>query len=70
MVNAAADWKTMLSVMSEAYSAGDNPRGEELLWSALDAGAPWDVATSAAARALSARVALQRDLPPASAAPA
>lgn len=52
MMNAAADWKAVLSVMSDAFSTGDNPRGEELLWTALDAGAPWDIATSTVAQAL------------------
>ncbi len=60
MMNASDDWKTVLTVMSEAFSTGDNPRGEDLLWSALDAGAPWDVATSTVARALSARLAAER----------
>jgi hypothetical protein len=41
--------------MSDAFSTGDNPRGEELLISALDLGAPWDLATATVAQALSAR---------------
>jgi hypothetical protein len=60
MMNASGDWKVVLTVMSEAFSSGDNSRGEDLFWSALHAGAPWDVATSVAAQALSARVAAQR----------
>ncbi len=55
MADAAADWRQALSQMSEAYRLGDLRRGEELLTAALDVGAPWDVATSAAAQALSAR---------------
>jgi hypothetical protein len=54
VVNAAPAWHAVLSIMSEAFSTGDNQRGEELLWSALDAGAPWDVATASVANALSA----------------
>lgn len=60
MMNAVPDWQAVLAGMSEAFSSGDNPRGEELLGSALDAGAPWDVATSTAANALSARLTAQR----------
>jgi hypothetical protein len=41
--------------MSEAFAAGDNQRGEELLTYALDVGAPWDVATSTVAQALISR---------------
>jgi hypothetical protein len=55
MADATADWRHALSLMSEAYRLGENSRGEELLTVALDVGAPWDVATSAAAQALSAR---------------
>jgi hypothetical protein len=55
MADATADWRHALSLMSEAYRLGENGRGEELLAAALDVGAPWDVATSAAAQALSAR---------------
>jgi hypothetical protein len=55
MADATADWSAALTMMSDAFIAGDNQRGEELLSLALDGGAPWDVATSAAARALSAR---------------
>ena len=55
MADAAADWRHALSQMSEAYDLGEYGRGEELLSVALDVGAPWDVATSAAAQALSAR---------------
>lgn len=55
MADAAADWRAALTSMSDAYLAGDNQRGEELLTFALDEGAPWDIATSTAARALSAR---------------
>jgi hypothetical protein len=55
MADATADWKSVLRMMSEAFSAGDNRRGEELLTVALDGGAPWDAATSAVARALSRR---------------
>jgi hypothetical protein len=55
MADATADWRQALSQMSEAYRLGDYGRGEELLGVALDVGAPWDVATSAAAQALSTR---------------
>jgi hypothetical protein len=55
MADATADWKAALTVMCDAFIAGDNPRGEELFTFALDAGAPWDVATATAAQALSAR---------------
>ena len=55
MTDATADWKAALQIMSDAFIAGDNGRGEELLAFALDGGAPWDVATSTVARALSAR---------------
>ena len=55
MADAAADWRAALHVMSEAFRAGDNQRGEELLGFALDEGAPWDVATSTVAQALSLR---------------
>ena len=55
MADATADWRTALSTMSDAFIAGDNQRGEELLTFALDVGAPWDVATSTAARALCER---------------
>jgi hypothetical protein len=52
MADATADWKATLTTMSEAFIAGDNRRGEELLAFALGIGAPWDVATSAVAQAL------------------
>jgi hypothetical protein len=52
MADATADWNAALTTMSEAFIAGDNRRGEELLTFALDVGAPWDVATSAVAQAL------------------
>ena len=55
MADATADWRHALSLMSEAYRLGENGRGEELLTVALDVGAPWDVATSAAAQALCSR---------------
>ncbi len=55
MADATADWRAALTAMSDALIAGDNRRGEELLTFALDVGAPWDIATSTAARALSAR---------------
>ena len=51
MANAAALWATTISAMASAFLAGDNADGEELLLAALDLGAPWDVATAAAARA-------------------
>ena len=60
MADVFADWKQTLSLMSEAYHLGEYGRGEELLSAALDVGAPWDVATSTAAQALSARAALMR----------
>ena len=52
MADATAPWATTISAMASAYHAGDNARGEELLSSALDLGAPWDVVTAVAARAL------------------
>lgn len=55
MADATADWKAALDSMCDAFIAGDNQRGEDLLTFALDVGAPWDVATSTAARALSSR---------------
>ena len=55
MADATADWRAALDTMSDAFAAGDNQRGEELLTFALDVGAPWDVATSTVARVLSAR---------------
>jgi len=60
MMDAAADWKLALTLMSEAFRLGDNGRGEELLSYALDEGAPWDVATSTVAQAVSGRAALGR----------
>ena len=53
MADAAAPWATTISAMATAFLAGDNADGELLLLAALDLGAPWDVATAAAARALS-----------------
>lgn len=53
MADATADWRYVLSQMTEAYRLGEYGRGEELLSVALEVGAPWDVATSTAARALS-----------------
>jgi hypothetical protein len=64
MADATADWKAALASMFDAFIAGDNQRGEELLTDALDVGAPWDVATSTAARALSAGRASASMLPP------
>ena len=61
MADATADWGSVLTAMSDAYAAGDNQRGEDLLSSALDLGAPWDVATSTAARALGGRVQIPHD---------
>lgn len=55
MADATADWRVVLTAMSDAFSTGDNSRGEELLVSALDLGAPWDLATATVARALSLR---------------
>ncbi|MGE3911135.1 MAG: hypothetical protein AB7K36_17385 [Chloroflexota bacterium] len=69
MADATADWKSVLAAMSDAFSIGDNPRGEELLISALDLGAPWDLATATAAQALSVRGTLSA-LPAQAAAPA
>jgi len=63
MADATADWRAALTSMTDAFLAGDNQRGEELLTFALDEGAPWDVATSTAARALSARRASAHLLP-------
>lgn len=60
MADAAADWSVVLTVMSDAFSTGDNSRGEELLVSALDLGAPWDLATATVAQALSRRAAPAR----------
>jgi len=55
MADATADWRAALTMMSDAFRIGDNSRGEDLLTFALDAGAPWDVATSTVAQALSSR---------------
>ena len=63
MADATADWSAALTLMSDAFIAGDNQRGEELLSLALDGGAPWDLATSTVARALSARRASASRLP-------
>jgi hypothetical protein len=52
MADAVAHWTTTIGAMALAFGAGDNPRGEELLLTALDLGALWDVVTTAAARAL------------------
>ncbi|MGE3271573.1 MAG: hypothetical protein AB7P40_22675 [Chloroflexota bacterium] len=62
MADAAADWSAVLSAMSDAFSTGDNPRGEELLVSALDLGAPWDLATTTVAQALSLRTVQRQPL--------
>jgi hypothetical protein len=70
MADATADWRHTLSQMSEAFQLGENERGEELLSVALDVGAPWDVATSAAAQALSAHHARSRGVIAPEAAPA
>ena len=63
MADATADWSAALSTMSDAFIAGDNRRGEELLTFALDVGAPWDVATSTVARALCTRRAVESRSP-------
>ena len=63
MADATADWSAALTLMSDAFIAGDNSRGEELFTLALDGGAPWDVATSMVARALSAHRASTSALP-------
>jgi hypothetical protein len=52
MADTATPWATAISAMASAFLAGDNADGEELLLAALDLGAPWDVATAAAACAL------------------
>ena len=52
MADAATPWVTAISAMTLAFLGGDNADGEELLLAALDLGAPWDVATAAAAQAL------------------
>ena len=52
MTDATADWRSTLSLMSEAFRVGENGRAEELLCRALDSGAPWDIATSTVARAV------------------
>ena len=52
MADAAAPWATTIGAMTSALLAGHNADGEALLLAALDLGAPWDVATAAAARAL------------------
>jgi hypothetical protein len=67
MVDVFADWKQTLVLMSEAFQLGDNSRGEELLGTALEVGAPWDVATATVAQALSARRGLPTDPEPATA---
>ena len=70
MADATADWRAALTMMSDAFRIGDNSRGEDLLTFALDAGAPWDVATSTVARALSFRISPVRHLDLTEAAPA
>jgi hypothetical protein len=45
----------LLHALTEAYAAGDAPRGEQLLLEALDGQIPWDVVCAAAARGISAR---------------
>ena len=55
MADATADWRATLAMMTDAFGAGDNGRGEELLAIALEVGAPWDVATATVAQALSLR---------------
>ena len=63
MVEPTASWSTVLTEMSRAFGDGDNPRGEELLGLALDVGAPWDIATSAVALAITRHRGL-RDVDP------
>jgi hypothetical protein len=55
MADTTTPWVTTISAMASAFLVGDNADGEELLLAALDLGAPWDVATAAAARALRER---------------
>lgn len=55
MADATADWRPVLRTMSDAYRNGESGRAEELLTTALDLGAPWDVVTSAAAEAMARR---------------
>ena len=55
MADAAAPWATTISAMASAFLAGNDADGEMQLLAALDLGAPWDVATAAAARALAGR---------------
>ncbi len=70
MTDAAADWRETLTLMSEAFRLGDNVLGEELFSHALEVGAPWDIATSTAAQALSVRGAAPRRVDAPEAAPA
>jgi hypothetical protein len=70
MADATADWRAALTMMSDAFRIGDNCRGEDLLTFALDAGAPWDVATSTVAQALGSRATTVRPVSLPEAAPA
>jgi hypothetical protein len=70
MADATADWRAVLTAMSDAFCAGDNQRGEQLLTYALEVGAPWDVATSTVARALSRRSSSAHEPPATASAPA
>jgi hypothetical protein len=45
---------TLLQAITEAYSAGDAPRGEQLLLKALDEQLPWDMVCAAAAQGIAA----------------
>ena len=54
-MDGSIDPRVLLSALAEAYERADDPRGESLLTSALDAGIPWDQVTTAAARGVSRR---------------
>jgi hypothetical protein len=70
MIDATASWSSVLSEMSQAFSDGDNRRGEELLGMALDVGAPWDIATATVALAVARHRGVRQTEPGQLAAPA
>ena len=55
MTERSVDHGALLSALSDAFARGDAALGESLLMQALDAGIPWDQATSAAAHGMARR---------------
>jgi hypothetical protein len=47
--------KPELDALTDAYAAGDAPRGEQLLIDALDDDLPWDTVCAAVARGVARR---------------